>query len=211
METFFDSLPPQTRCITRRYEKNQTILDPTGSGGNLYILKKGIATVYNLGLEGDELKIFDYRPGEYFGEIELLCGRRYPLLVKAKTSCTVWLIPGEDFLKWLRESPDFSLFLMKSLCEKLLSSSDRLTRLSLLTMRQRYLLSVYTYERAGLLNRLSKAQLAEDICAPVRSLNRLIRENGDLVRYENRMFSVLNQTALAQQCTDIEAVLWQGK
>ena len=105
---FFDSLPPQTRCITRWYEK---------------------------------IRLFWRDRTAMRSSLSIAC--------QCKTSCIVWLIPGEDFLKWLRESPDFSLLLMKSLCKKLLSSSDRLTRLSLLTMRQRYLLSVYTLWAGG--------------------------------------------------------------
>ncbi len=56
---------------------------------------------------------------------------------------------GGGLLHWLRESPEFSLFMMKSLCEKLLYNSDRLTRISLLSMRERFLLSIYTYEQSG--------------------------------------------------------------
>lgn len=209
MEKFFEHLPPGISHIEKRYEKGRTILGPAEKGGHLYILKRGTASVYNLGLEGEELKIFDYRPGEYFGEVELLCGRRYPLLVKAKTACTVWLVRGEDFLHWLRESPEFSLFIMKSLCEKLLYNSDRLTRISLLSMRERFLLSIYTYEQSGRLPCLSKTQLAEDICAPIRSLNRLIAENTALVRYGNRAFSVVDRERLASLCAEIQAVLWQ--
>ena len=70
-------------------------------------------------------------------------------------------------------------------------------------------LDVYKRQQSGRLPCLSKTQLAEDICAPIRSLNRLIAENTALVRYENRAFSVVDRERLASLCAEIQAVLWQ--
>ncbi len=52
MEKFFEHLPPGISYIEKRYEKGRTILGPAEKGGHLYILKRGTASVYNLGLEG---------------------------------------------------------------------------------------------------------------------------------------------------------------
>ena len=98
MYKLLNHLPKDLPFITRTYKKSEPILDPYQTSGYLYILVTGKAAVYNLGIDGEELNIYEYCGTDCFGEIELLCGRRYPLMVRATTDCTVYLVAKRDFL-----------------------------------------------------------------------------------------------------------------
>lgn len=207
MYDLLSHLPKNLSFITRNFKKSETILDPYQTSGCLYILVSGKAAVYNLGIDGEELNIYEYCGTDCFGEIELLCGRRYPLMVRATTDCTVYLVAKRDFLQWLKEDPGFSFFLLKRMSEKLLDNSDRMTRLSLLTMRERYLLSIYNHYNACDLDSLSKARIAEEICAPIRSLNRLVAENRELVSYGASGFQIVDEEQIHDVCEGLQDML----
>ena len=128
-------------------------------------------------------------------------------MVRATTDCTVYLVAKRDFLQWLKEDPGFSFFLLKRMSEKLLDNSDRMTRLSLLTMRERYLLSIYNHHHACDLDSLSKARIAEEICAPIRSLNRLVAENRELVSYGASGFQIVNEEQIRDVCEGLQDML----
>lgn len=207
MYDLLHAMPKGMPYLKKEYEKNEIIIDPCRSSGFLYLLVSGRAVVYSLGIDGDELTVYEYHGIDCFGEIELLCGRRYPLTVRAATDCTVYLIAQRDFLQWIREDSKFSLFLLKRMSEKLLQNSDRMTRLSLLTMRERYLLSIHEHETAGDLATLTKARVAEEICAPVRSLNRLIAGNRHLIAYDKAGFIILDDQKLREICERLQDML----
>ena len=91
--------------------------------------------------------------------------------------------------------------------EKLLDNSDRMTRLSLLTMRERYLLSIYNHLNACDLASLTKARIAEEICAPIRSLNRLVAQNRELVSYGASGFQIVHEEQLIEICEGLQDML----
>lgn len=211
MFPILDSIPAWVKRDERQYLQGALILEPYGENKHLYILAAGTATVYSYGLNGEVLNIYNYTPTDYFGEVELLCGQRYPLMIQAQTDCTVLCIPQKDFIRWLGEDSAFSLYIMRRLCEKLLASSEKMVRFSMMDMRQRYLLCVYGRWKAHRLGGLTKAMVAEEICAPVRSLNRIIAQNISLVAWQGNSFKVVHGDTLTSECEKIQALLWQHR
>ena len=208
MKFTFKFIPEWVKMVEHKHKSGQLILEPFGENHHLYILAEGSATVYNYGLKGEVLNVYDYDAVDYFGEVELLCGRRYPLMVQAKTNCTTLMITQADFFAWLRQDVDFSLYIMRRLSEKLLDSSDKLVRFSMMDLRQRYLITIYSHNQAGMLPTVTKTQVAEEICTPMRSLNRMVAQNLDLVGFKNKMFYVIQEKALAKECGEIQELLW---
>lgn len=192
----------------QHYAAGKLILEPFVENDFLYILLNGSAIVYNYGMDGGILNIYDYEAIDYFGEVELLSGQRYPLMVQAKTACDVLRIRGEDFIRWLGEDSDFSLYIMRRLSKKLLASTNQVLRFSMMDMRQRYLLTIYGYYKSGMLDKATKAQVAETIYAPMRSLNRIIAQNNNLISFSSGRFLIQNEGELEAVCEDIQQQLW---
>jgi len=87
---------------------------------------------------------------------------------------------------------NFNLYIMKQLASKLTSSSDTTAKLSLLTVKDRILLSIHNHYKIGDLDNLTKQILSSEVCAPIRSLNRSIAQciNEGLISYKNKKFAI---------------------
>ncbi|BFH64304.1 hypothetical protein PAJ34TS1_48960 [Paenibacillus azoreducens] len=87
---------------------------------------------------------------------------------------------------------NFNLYIIKQLASKLILSSETVTRLSLLTVKDRILLSIHNHYKIGDLEHLTKQTLSSEVCAPIRSLNRSIAQCIDegLINYRDKKFSV---------------------
>lgn len=62
------------------------------------------------------------------GEVGILCGRRRSITIVAETPVTALRIQREDFLRLIRETPDFGFAVMRELAEQLDSGTRLLTR-----------------------------------------------------------------------------------
>ena len=181
-------IPPDIRCTEKTFRRGEVMLDPCAENQFLYLLTSGEATVYYQTENGEILAIYAYHPVDFFGELELLSDRKLPTLVRARTDCRVTLVHRDEVLRWLKQDFSFTQLVLRRLCEKVVEGSNERMRLSLLTIRQRYLLAIRRHEEAGDLTKLTKAKLCEEVGAPLRSLNRVIAQCGGEVRYENRRF-----------------------
>ncbi|MFA1736108.1 hypothetical protein [Lysinibacillus fusiformis] len=88
---------------------------------------------------------------------------------------------------------------MKQLASKLTLSSDTTAKLSLLTVKDRILLSIHNHYKIGDLDYLTKQILSSEVCAPIRSLNRSISQciNEGLINYKNKKISIRSLEELA--------------
>ena len=192
-------IPPGIRFTEKSYRRGEVMLDPCVENQFLYLLTSGEATVYYQAENGEILAIYAYHPVDFFGELELLSNRKLPTLVRARTDCRVTLVHRDEVLRWLKQDFSFTQLVLRRLCEKVVEGSDERMRLSLLTIRQRYLLAIRRHQEAGDLATLTKTQLCEEVGAPVRSLNRVIAQCSAEVQYKKRRFvpqPLFNTTAI---------------
>ncbi|HBB28709.1 MAG TPA: Crp/Fnr family transcriptional regulator [Clostridiales bacterium] len=189
-----NDIPCNIKYTEKIYPKKSTIISPNEKNNSLFILVSGIATVFYEGKNGEVLNVYEYTAFDFFGELEILSDRNEPLHVKAKTDCFVKIVSKENVLKWMKEDFNFNLYLINGICNKLLNDSDELVKLSLMNIKQRYFCSVERHFRIGNLENLTKLQLCDEVKAPLRSINRIIKDNKSVIDYKNKKFIIIDMS-----------------
>jgi CRP-like cAMP-binding protein len=187
-----NDIPININFIEKIYPKKSTIISPLKKNNSLFILVSGIATVFYEGKNGEVLNVYEYKAGEFFGELEILSDRNEPLHVIAKTDCVIKVISKENVLKWMKEDFNFNLYLINGICNKLLDDSDELVRLSLMNIKQRYFCSIERHYKIDNLEKLTKQRLCDEVKAPLRSINRVIKENKSIIDFKNKKFIIVD-------------------
>lgn len=195
-KNFLLHVPDSVLSVTKTFLKGSRILDGTDHNNCFYILLHGKASVYLESPNGDILAIYQYTAPDFFGEMELFLENRQPLLVLAQTDCTVQVLQKAELFKWMRADFSFVEYIMGRLCGKVIEDSYQVAKLAVLTIRQRYLYSLYHHQKLGDLHSLTKDSVLQEVNAPIRSLNRVIAECGAIVSYRKKHFSILDQAAL---------------
>jgi len=111
-----------TRLIERRtYPANETIIPRNAHVENFFMICKGEVEVVLKDRKNKETVISHLKPGEFFGEIELMRGGRSIANVRAgaKQPVEVLVLKREDFLRVLEQSPITSDALGKIVQQKL--------------------------------------------------------------------------------------------
>jgi CRP-like cAMP-binding protein len=194
LKEFIDAAPEQIKkeFTYKKYKKGSHIILPNEENNYLYILTKGIAEVYRENHLGSMISLHIYEAVSFFGELEVFNTEIKTLGVIAKTECETIIIHKRDVYRWMREDFDFTFFIIEQLTARLISSSDIVTKLSLLTVRDRILCSIYTHYKIGDLNSLTKQKLSSEVCVPIRSLNRSIAQciNEGFIDFKDKKFTV---------------------
>jgi len=184
--------------IKKNYKQGETILHPDEENDQLYILTSGTIDIFKQAYNGTVIAIRSYSAYTYFGEMELFNRDYRTVNVAAKTNCSVLLLEKEKVLQWIHLDPDLAIHFIEELTTRLANTSNIRLKLSLLTIKERLLYSLYTHHQIGDMDQLSKKQLCDEVSAPIRSLNRSLAEciEEGLIRYEQRKFSILDYDQL---------------
>jgi len=90
-------------------------------GSQMYVVMKGEVAI---SIHGRNMAVAG--PGEIVGEMALINSNVRSATVTAKTDCRLALIDQASFNSLLRYVPDFSLYVMKVLTERLKNAYDRI-------------------------------------------------------------------------------------
>ncbi|KIQ80051.1 Crp/Fnr family transcriptional regulator [Bacillus sp. L_1B0_8] len=189
--------------IYRKHKKDSFIMQPHEQNDYLYILTTGRAEVYRQSYEGAMISLYIYNSYSCFGEVEIFNEKHYTLGVIAKQNCETIAIHKTYVYEWLRNDFNFNFHIIKQLSSKLILSSDTAAKLSLLTVKDRILLSIHNHYKIGDLDNLTKQILSSEVCAPIRSLNRSIAQciNEGLISYADKKFSI-NSLEEIEKCLE---------
>jgi len=178
--------------IYRRHEKGSLIIHPHEHNNHFYILTTGIAEVYRQSYAGTMVSLYIYDSYSCFGEIEIFNDKIKTLGVIAQQNCETIAVHKTTVYEWMKIDFNFNFYIIKQLASKLTLSSDTVAQLSLLTVKDRILLSIRNHYKIGDLEHLTKQALSSEVCTPIRSLNRSIAQCIDegLINYIDKRFSV---------------------
>ncbi len=133
--SLFDGLQDKTLSLIFRLGKVQhfkagdLIIRENQEGGNLYIIITGRAEVVKAGKDpGSNKHLADLERGSVFGEMSVFDNAPCSASVLAKEECSVHMIEGPDFKKFLKKNPEvaFDVF-----CTLISQISSRLRRTNL--------------------------------------------------------------------------------
>ena len=107
-----------------QYAKGAIVFTSGDPGSGLFAVVSGAVRISGLTSEGKEVIHNVIHPGELFGEIALLDGRRRTANAVAMTSCDLLVLDRKDFIPFLKINPEIGLTLLSVLCERLRRGSD---------------------------------------------------------------------------------------
>jgi CRP-like cAMP-binding protein len=102
------------------FDAGQAIVERGGPGDAMYVLMSGAAQVDVGG------RYHDLKPGDFFGEMAVITGRRRTATVKATQPTEALRIPAVRFHSFLLEHPRVAIAMLKSLVERLREVQERL-------------------------------------------------------------------------------------
>jgi len=103
------------------YQAGDVIAVEGDQGSQMYVVMKGEISI---SVRGRNMAVAG--PGEIVGEMALINSNVRSATVTAKTDCRLALIDQASFNSLLRYVPDFSLFIMQVLTERLKSAYERI-------------------------------------------------------------------------------------
>ena len=196
----------KTTFVSKTYPKGSHILLPEDTNTSLYLMIKGLAEVYQYAINGMLISIYEYRENSCFGEVELFCKARSAFGVLAVEECHVIKVKEDGVRRWLESDPQFCEFLLQQMAQKIGDNCDAYLRLSTLTLYERVLTCILHHERMGTLMKLTKEHLATEVCAPLRSVNRVLakcKEEG-LIDYKKHHFHVMDLKQLEDRVESLK-------
>ncbi len=183
------------------YSAGTQIISATGvSKTYLYIITSGIAEVFKESTCGTVINVNTFSAGDVFGEVEIFSPDFKPYNVHTKTDCCIILVKKEAVFQWMREVFDFDLFLCEMLTRRMYITSDSMSRIALLPIKERVLGCISSHYLSGTLKELTKDELVSQVRAPLRSINRVIMEctSSGLIDYKNKTFYVKDAKRLSE-------------
>lgn len=195
------SAPPEIRkeFQQREYPAGACIISPGQMPACcLYIIRSGVVEVQKESGDGNAIVVNAFSTGEVFGEVEIFSPEYKPYEVRAKTACSILVMNKETAFHWMREVFDFDLYLCEMLTRRMYVTSDSMSRIALLPIRERVLGCIWSYYSSGQLSSLTKEELVSQVRAPLRSVNRVVRgciQQG-IIDYRKKCFVVKDAEAL---------------
>jgi CRP/FNR family transcriptional regulator, cyclic AMP receptor protein len=114
----------------RAYARGGVIFTENTLGKTIYIVASGRVKIFSE-LPGGRRKTFVYmEPGEFFGELALLCEPTRSASAQAMTDCEMLVLQQKDFIGILKSYPGVSLNLITVLCNRLREADREIEALS---------------------------------------------------------------------------------
>lgn len=110
-------------------KKKEPIYLPGDLSRQVYLLKSGRVKISRITEDGREVTLALLRPGEIFGELEVLEETPRDTMAEALDDVELCIIQREDFLKILRAKPDLSIRLTKLIGFRLRNIESRIEEL----------------------------------------------------------------------------------
>lgn len=196
----------RSRFQYRSYSMGAQILPAKSPEQFFYIIESGVVEVLKESYSGAFISVNTFETGSFFGEIELFCPELAPYMVRAKAGCRLTLVPKETVFLWMQEEFAVTRFICETFSRRLYFTSDSMSRIAMLHLKQRILGCIHAQYHAGQLASFSKQLLVSQTRAPLRSINRILRDCIDegIIGYRKKTFVVLDERALEAYAKEYE-------
>jgi len=185
----------------KSFNPNETIFLQGEEGHGLYLIRSGKVKICAYDQQGDELIFGFLSSGDLLGEIALLDGLPRSASVITIMHTNTLYLHREEFLDFLRSSPQACMDIMAHLCKTLRGLSTRLEEASFLNVSGRVarnLMSISLKEEFPTNCIISQEELAKVVSASRVMVNKILNSFCDLgfITLERNKITILNQHAL---------------
>ncbi len=115
-----------TRLVPRRFSSGQIIFHHGDPGGLLYIIRKGKVKITYSTLDGQEALLAILGEDDFFGELALLDEAPRSATAEALEPTETLTLHREDFIRFIRNNPDFSLHVLQTLTQRIRNLNNQI-------------------------------------------------------------------------------------
>ncbi|HWP83029.1 MAG TPA: Crp/Fnr family transcriptional regulator [Bacteroidota bacterium] len=117
--------------VRKKYKKGNIVVLEQEMGAALFVIVSGKVKVVRSDVDGREVILSIFGPGEFFGEMSLLDGLARSATVVAIAKSELFMIHRRDFLELLHEYPKVAISLLAELTMRLRKADTQIKSLSL--------------------------------------------------------------------------------
>ena len=195
----------------RRLDRGALLFAQGDEGGTLYAVVEGLIAISIAG--GDrELTLGFMETGDVFGEIALLDGLPRTAAARAVEACILLAVDRAPFLVLLEQERRLSRYLIELLCERLRTTTDRLSEFAFLDLRTRLARRLEALAIAhgkhgldGILSdlKLSQTALAHMLGVSREAVNKQLKawSTDAVLRLDRGYITILDKTRLTADST----------
>ena len=123
--------------VARSFPAGTTVFREGDDSDTCYIVRSGHARALREHIDGRQITLATFGPGDIFGELAMFDDERRSATVEATDDLEVLGILGGDMRRLLRRHPDMAVKLVISLGRRLRAANERLARQSFQTVQSR--------------------------------------------------------------------------
>lgn len=187
----------------RQYQRGELIFQEGDPGTGLGIIESGRVKIVLYDVEGHELVLNTYGPGEFFGEFALLDGEPRSAGAAAQDDCRLFWLARDDFLTFLHAHPTAMARLLAILSRRLRHTTrqvqdaafrDAPARLARALLDLAAVRGRPTSDGVAIEPRLTQTELASMIGTSRETVNKCLRafQRRGLLRFEGGRITVLH-------------------
>ena len=123
--------------VPRRFAAGEVVFREGDDSDTCYVVNAGHARAIREHLDGRQITLATFGPGDIFGELAMFDDERRSATVEATDDLEVLGILGGDMRRLMRRHPDMAVKLVISLGRRLRAANERLARQSFQTVQSR--------------------------------------------------------------------------
>lgn len=190
-------------ALDQQFKKGEILFHEGSKAAGFYVIISGRIKIYKLSLEGKEQILHIFGKGEFFGEVPVFAGGRFPAHAEALEASRALFFPREAFIDLIKKEPSLALNMLGVLCQRLRRFTHLIEDLSLKEVPGRlaaYIL--YLSDRQGGEDSfdldITKGQLASLLGTIPETLSRILAKMSqqELIHVEGRKIGILDRSAL---------------
>ena len=139
-----------------QFRKNAIVMTEGDVGESMYVVSKGLVKVFVSDEDGKELVLYQEGPGSVIGDIALLDDEPRSASVSTLEATSAYMISKSSFQQCLRDNPDMSLRIIRSLTVRLRQATEGSRSLALNNVYRRLADKLL---ELSMINRLNETQL----------------------------------------------------
>ena len=186
-------------------KKGEPIFEEGEVTNGIYCIKDGVCKLSKLSDNGKDQIVKLVKPGELLGQRSMISDEPANLSAVALEDMEVCFIPKSEVMQFFTQNNQFSMNVMKTICEDLKGADDHMVNMAQKTVRQRlaetliYLEETFGKNEDGSLHiQLSREELAGMIGTATESCIRLLSElnKSDYIELTGKKITLLDKNKL---------------
>jgi len=186
-------------AVVRRFPRNAVLINDGEQGDSLFIVLSGRLKVYASNEAGKEIVIDFHGAGECVGEMSLDgAPRSASVMTTEPTTCAI--VSRAQFREFIRESPDFALYLIGKLIQRARRATENVKSLALSDVYGRLVrllggLARDVDGRMVVSEKFTQQEIAERVGASRDMISRLMKDlvAGGYLAVEDRSIVILKR------------------